>query len=141
LPDTRGDILGLLENLDKIPNRIQTLTRELALQKIRVPKELHDSLKRLAEQDWKIVQVLTRTVRAFLERPEQVKEGARELSQREHESDIVEQHALALTFDDPDLELAHKIQLRGLIDELGSVCDIAEDVGDRLVIAALKRIL
>jgi predicted phosphate transport protein (TIGR00153 family) len=141
LPDTRGDLLGLLESVDKIPNRIQALTRELVLQKIQVPQRLHSSLLRLADRDLKIVQVLTQTARAFLDKPEEVKEGAKELSYHEHEGDVVEQEALALTFDHPGLELAHKLQLHRLIDDLGSICDIAEDVGDRLVIAALKRLL
>lgn len=141
LPDTRGDILGLLENLDKIPNRIQALTRELALQKIQVPERLHPSFNQLARRDVQIVQVLIRTVRAFLDRPDRVKDGAKEISDHEHEGDMVEQQALALTFDDASLELAHKLQLRRSIDELGSICDIAEDIGDRLVVAALKRLL
>jgi len=54
---------------------------------------------------------------------------------------VIEQAAVALVFDDDNLELAHKLQLHRLIDDLGSICDIAEDVGDRIVIAALKRLL
>jgi predicted phosphate transport protein (TIGR00153 family) len=141
LPDTRGDILVLLESMDKIPNRIQALTREMSLQKIQVPQRLHPSLKELVERDVKIVHVLARAARAFLDNPDQVKQDAKELSYYEHEGDLIEQEAVALAFDDPDLELAHKLQLHRLIDDLGSICDIAEDVGDRLVIAALKRLL
>ncbi|MFQ5684170.1 MAG: DUF47 family protein, partial [Candidatus Binatia bacterium] len=44
LPDTRGDILGLLENIDKIPNRIQAITREIKLEKVQVPETLEQSL-------------------------------------------------------------------------------------------------
>jgi len=141
LPDTRGDILGLLESMDKIPNRIQALTREMILQKVRVPEGLYPGLIRLADRDVKIVGVLARTARAFLDQPDKVKEGAKELSDHEHEGDLIERGAVALIFDDDRLELAHKLQLRRLVDDLGSICDIAEDVGDRLVIAALKRIL
>ena len=141
LPDTRGDILVLLESIDKIPNRIQALTREMALQRVQVPEILHPSLRNLAERDVKIVQVMARAARAFLDKPDQVKPQARELSYYEHEGDLIEQEAVALTFADNSLQLAHQLQLHRLIDDLGSICDIAEDVGDRLVIAALKRIL
>ena len=141
LPDTRGDILVLLESMDKIPNRIQSLTREIALQKIQVPEQLHASLMKLAERDVKIVHVLTRAARAFLDKPDEVKQDAKDLSYYEHEGDLIEQEAVAIIFDDQELELAHKLQLHRLIDDLGSICDIAEDVGDRLVIAALKRLL
>lgn len=141
LPDTRGDILALLESIDKIPNRIQSLTREMTLQKVRVPQTLHESLLRLADRGVEIVQVLVGTARAFLDRPHEVKKSAKLLSFHEHEGDLIEHHAVAIAFDDPDLELAHKVQLRRLIDDLGSICDMAEDVGDRLMIAALKRLL
>lgn len=141
LPDTRGDILVLLESMDKIPNRIQALARELALQKIQVPVRLHVGLSKLVERDVKIVQVLTRAARAFLDKPHEVKQDAKELSYYEHEGDLIEQEAVAIVFGDENLELAHKLQLHRLIDDLGSICDIAEDIGDRLVIAALKRLL
>lgn len=141
LPDTRGDILGLLEAIDKIPNRMQSVTREMTLQNIRVPDTLHPSLLALADRDALIVNVLVGTVRSFLDRPAEVKQGAKEISHHEHEGDAIEQEAMALTFNDAALSLAHQLQLHRLIEGLGSICDIAEDVGDRLVIAALKRIL
>ncbi len=34
LPDTRDDVLGMLEGIDQIPNRIQSVTRNLQLQKV-----------------------------------------------------------------------------------------------------------
>jgi len=141
LPDTRGDVLGLLENMDKIPNRVQSLTREMILQKVEVPELLHVSMVKLAELGVQIVRVLIGTAQAFLDRPTDVKRGAEALSDHEHAGDVIEQEAVALLFTAPELELAHKLQLRRLIDDLGGICDIAEDVGDRLVIAALKRIL
>ncbi len=141
LPDTRGDILGLLENLDKIPNRMQSLTREIMLQKPQIPERLHGSLFELADLGVEIVQVLVRTTRAFLNSPKDVKEGVKQLSDHEHEADMVEQQALSLTFEDTSLELAHKMQLQRLIEHLGSICDMAEDMGDRIMISSLKRLL
>ncbi|MEE8302176.1 MAG: DUF47 family protein [Candidatus Tectomicrobia bacterium] len=141
LPDTRGDILGLLENLDKIPNRMQTVTREIRLEKVQIPEILEQSLTKLADRGVEIVQVLVRTIRAFLNSPNDVKEGVKQLSDHEHEGDVIEQQAVALTFEDTSLELAHKMQLQRLIERLGSICDMAEDMGDRIMISSLKRLL
>ena len=141
LPDTRGDILGLLENLDKIPNRMQTVTRELKLEKVQIPETLEQSLTKLADRGVEIVQVLVRTIRAFLNSPNDVKEGVKQLSDHEHEGVVIEQQAVALTFEDTSLELAHKMQLQRLIERLGSICDMAEDMGDRIMISSLKRLL
>ncbi|MFQ5859382.1 MAG: DUF47 domain-containing protein [Anaerolineae bacterium] len=141
LPDTRGDILGLIENLDKIPNRIQAIAREMKLEKIQIPEMLRQSLINLADRGVEIVQVLVRTTQAFLNSPHDVKEGVVKLSRHEHEGDLIEQQAIALTFDDTSLELAHKMQLYRLIERLGSICDMAEDMGDRIMISSLKRLL
>ncbi len=141
LPDTRGDILGLLENLDKIPNRIQAITREIKLEKVQIPGMLEQSLIKLADRGVQIVQVLVGVIRAFLNSPNDVKEGVKQLSDHEHEGDLIEQQALSLTFEDTSLELAHKMQLQRLIERLGSICDMSEDMGDRIMISSLKRLL
>lgn len=141
LPDTRGDILGMLETLDKIPNRIQTVVRGMKLQNIEIPGILEPALERLVERDIEAVRVLVGTSHAFLNAPHAVRSEAAELSQQEHIADAIEQAAIELIFRDPSLELAHKLQLQRFVTQLGSVCDLAEDVGDRLMVSSLKRLL
>jgi hypothetical protein len=141
LPDTRDDVLGLLEGIDKIPNRIQSVTRNLQLQKVDIPSLLKGDLRQLSDQIVEAIQILIKISYAFISRPAEVRDLASQLSRLEHEADLVEERALALVFDAPDLELAHKLQLQGLIDRVGSICDLAEDVGDRLMVASLKRVL
>jgi predicted phosphate transport protein (TIGR00153 family) len=141
LPDTRDDVLGLLEDIDKIPNRIQSVTRNLQLQNVDIPNLLKGELRQLSDQIIEAIQILIKISYAFISRPAAVRDLASQLSRLEHEADLVEERALALVFDAPDLELAHKLQLQGLIDRVGSICDLAEDVGDRLMVASLKRVL
>ena len=118
----------MLEGLDKIPNRMQAITREMLLQRLRIPPNLHQSVTDLTD-------------RAFLNKPHLVRQSVQQLSQLEHEGDLVEQQALKLIFGDGSLELAEKLQLNYLIDRLGSICDMAEDRGDEIMIWALKRLL
>lgn len=141
LPDTRDDVLGLLENIDKIPDRIQSVTRNLQLQNVEIPSLLNADLRQLSDHVVEAIQILTKITYAFLNRPAEVRDLVSQLSRLEHEADLVEHRAIALAFDTPDRELAHKIQLQGLIERIGSICDVAEDVGDRLMIASLKRVM
>ena len=141
LPDTRGDILGLLEGLDKIPNRIQSTIREINLQKPLIPESLHPNMKELVDRGVQIIQVLVQTAHEFLQRPHEVKRGVQELSELEHEADMIEHQSMALLFENSNLDLAHKMQLWRLFERLGSICDMAEDIGDRLIISSLKRLL
>ena len=141
LPDTRDDVLGLLENIDKIPDRVQSVTRNLQLQNVEIPSLLKGDLRQLADHIVEAIQVLIKITYAFLNKPAEVRGLVSQLSRLEHEADLVEQRAVALAFDGPDRELAHKMQLQGLIERIGSICDLAEDVGDHLMIASLKRVL
>ncbi len=141
LPDTRDDVLGLLENIDKIPDRIQSVTRNLQLQNVEIPSLLKADLRQLSDHVVEAIQILTKITYAFLNKPAEVRDLVSQLSRLEHEADLVEHRAIALAFDAPDRELAHKIQLQGLIERVGSICDFAEVVGDRLMIASLKRVL
>lgn len=141
LPDTRDDILALLETLDKIPNRMQSTTREITLQKMHIPEHLHPSLTELADRGVQIVEVLIRVIHAFLHRPHDVRQAVRELSRHEHEGDAIEQDVLKLIFDDASLGLAEKMQLYRLVERVGSICDMAEDLGDHIMISAIKRLL
>ena len=141
LPDTRDDILGLLENIDKIPDRVQSFTRSLSLQNPEIPNPLSGDLRRFCYYVVEAIQIVIQVTYAFLNKPAEVRDLVSKLSRLEHEADLVEQRLIALAFDTPDLELAHKMQLQGLIERAGSICDLAEDVGDRLMIASIKRVL
>jgi len=141
LPDTRGDVLGMLENIDKIPDRVQSVTRNLRLQNTEIPSLLKGGLRQLSDHIVEAIEILIKITYAFLNRPAEVRDLVSQLSRVEHEADLVEQRLIALAFDAPDRELAHKMQLQRLIERVGSICDLAEDVGDRLMIASLKRVL
>lgn len=141
LPDTRDDILVLLENMDKIPDRVQSVTRGLKLQNPDIPRSLNNDLRQLSDYIVEAIQILIEVTYAFLNKPIEVRDLVIQLSRVEHAADLVEQRLIALAFDAPDRELAHKVQLQALIERIGSVCDLAEDVGDRLMIASLKRAL
>jgi uncharacterized protein Yka (UPF0111/DUF47 family) len=54
---------------------------------------------------------------------------------------MIEHKSMALLFENSKLDLAHKMQLWRLFERLGSICDMAEDIGDRLIISSLKRLL
>ncbi len=141
LPDTRDDVLGLLENIDKIPDRVQSVTRNLQLQNVEIPGLLNGDLRQLSDHIVEAIQILVKITYAFLNKPTEVENLVSQLSRLEHGADLVEQRAIALAFNAPDRELAHKMQLKGLIERIGSICDLAEDVGDYLMIASLKRVL
>ena len=49
IPEQRGDILGLLENLDLVANKAESVTYQIWLQNMIVPEQYKDQVKALVE--------------------------------------------------------------------------------------------
>jgi len=47
LPESRGDLLGFLETMDKIPNKAESVLYQIQLQRLSLPKELKHNIKEL----------------------------------------------------------------------------------------------
>ena len=61
-----------------------------------------------------------------------------EVSRQESEVDRYEKELLKDVFENQNLDLAKQYQLKTIIKELGSISNLAEDVGDAVLIIASK---
>lgn len=61
-----------------------------------------------------------------------------EVSRQESEVDRYEKELLKDVFENQNLDLARQYQLKTIIKELGSISNLAEDVGDVVLIIASK---
>ncbi|NBR19711.1 MAG: DUF47 family protein, partial [Proteobacteria bacterium] len=61
-----------------------------------------------------------------------------EVSRQESEVDRYEKKLLKNVFENQNLDLARQYQLKTIIKELGSISNLAEDVGDAVLIIASK---
>ena len=64
-----------------------------------------------------------------------------EVSRQESEVDKVEKLLLKAIFDNSELELAHKKQLKEIVQYIGRISNLAEDVADAILIFAIKRVI
>ncbi len=137
-PESRGDILGLLETMDKVPNQTESAARTLFNQHIVIPQELLPQMLQL-------VDVCHRCVIAMLEGSEKLftdfsaAPDFLELVDRlESEADIIEADMIEKIFSS-DMDGTEKILLRDLIKHVAQISDRAENVGDRIRIIVAKR--
>ena len=61
-----------------------------------------------------------------------------EVSRQESEVDRYEKELLKDVFENQNLDLARQYQLKTIIKELGSISNLAEDIGDAVLIIASK---
>lgn len=138
LPESRGDILGLLENFDRMPNLAETITFMIDTQQIPVPGPFRPDFLRLLECNLEAYRLVRQTVDLLFTEPDAVCEAVKPVDAKESESDRIERELILRVFQS-DLDRADMILLRELISRLGDISDSAESVAHRLEIISLKR--
>ncbi|MDK2898402.1 MAG: uncharacterized protein PWP36_621 [Thermotoga sp.] len=138
LPNFRGDLLGLIESVDKVANKAEYVADLIVLQKPEVPHQLKDLILMQMEYSLKAYESLKSALRFLFEDLERVEEFALAVEKYEHEEDNVERTALRKLFE-MDIESCVKLELKELIRSIGDIADRTEDVSDRAEIILLKR--
>ena len=138
LPDSREDILLLIERLDLMPNQAGDVLRQIHIQCLDLPPFARQGLIELAEAGRTALTLLAQGVELVLQGSPGLADILRQVDDAEHTGDQVEQQLVARIFRS-DLPTADKILARDIIYSAGSICDFAQDVGFFLSIFAVKR--
>lgn len=139
IPESRADVLELLEGTDKIINFFESRLYQLSIEKIYIYDNLKPMYSELVESAVRAVEALIRSVRAFFTNPNEVHHHLHKVMFFEKQGDMISTKLKRLIFDNENDELSHKIQLRMLCDDIDSIADISEDIADSLSIFAIKR--
>ena len=138
LPESRGDILGFLETMDKLPNKAESLLYQIKLQRLEFPKELNPNLQRIVALSCEAIQLVYEAATNLISRKGGIHKLADEIGVKETECDHAEQDTIEKIFT-MDIDKADKILLKEFIIELGNLTDRAEDVSERLTLLSVKR--
>lgn len=138
IPDFRGDVLQLVENLDKVINEFDDVAHGLYLEQPDIPEIYHENLKELVNQVCECAENLAFASRVFFKDFTSVRNYAQKVYFLEHETDKTTAKLLDAVFAS-DLELAHKLQLKTFLREVADIADLAEDCIDQLLIYVIKR--
>lgn len=138
MPDSRGDMLSLLEDLDFLLNVFQSNLFAFSVENPEFPRDLHKQLKQLTEQTALAVESVVMASRAYLREPNTVRDHLHKVMLYEHEADQLSL-ALKTQIFKSDIGLDRKAHLRTFVERLDQVADEAEDVADWLAIYTIKR--
>lgn len=138
LPESRGDILGLLETFDKIPNAAETVLFLLQTQRTIVPQNLATRFEALVVVNLQAFQLAYRAMCILFDKPEGTIELTRQIDRLESESDQEERRLITTIFSS-DFDLAEKIILRDIVAAIGAISDRCENLADRAAIVTIKR--
>ncbi len=141
IPESRGDVLELLENLDTLLDRFKGALWRFEIEYPVIPAELHDDFKELVACVVESVEAMVRSARAFFKDIAAVADHMHKVSYWEKQSDRISTRLQRNIFRKKDPPLSHKLQLRDFVIHIDQIADQAEDVADKLSIYVIKRSL
>lgn len=140
IPESRGDILGLLESTDHVVTKAQSVLYQIETESLEIPEFLKEDISTLMHINADTFCHVMDAIRKLFEDIHSVRDLTREIDKEESASDRLERDIIRRIFSS-DLDIGNKILLKELVIEIGEISDLSEVVGDRLNITAAKRLI
>ena len=140
IPESRGDVLGLLETLDDVIDTTEKVLEQFSIETPVIPEILNEDFIELAELSSKTMEQLVKGTRAFFTEIKMVNDYVNKVHFYEHEADKVEENLKRKAFRIDEIKtFSKKVHLRYFAEKIAMVSDIAESVAERLAVYAIKR--
>jgi predicted phosphate transport protein (TIGR00153 family) len=140
LPEARGDLLGLIEAVDRIPNWAEEVAYDIYLQRVVFPQNLLAKFQRITEMNVQCFRVLHKAVEALFNDLDAVFGLTKEVDRIESEIDTLEHELIADVFDIEE-RLSYQNLLHRIVRGICNISDKTENAADRLAIVAIKKLI
>jgi predicted phosphate transport protein (TIGR00153 family) len=138
IPESRGDVLGLLESSDRVLNRMAKTLLNFSIENPKVSKDLHKLYLDLARASSGSVENMVKAIRTYFRNLGEVRDFINKALYFEKESDKTAEKIKRLIFQ-KNIDLSRKAHMRVFAHHIELIADEAEDVCDRLAIATAKK--
>jgi predicted phosphate transport protein (TIGR00153 family) len=138
IPESRGDILGLLEAIDQIPGLFELILYMIQTQKLTVPDFLVMDVKELVGVSLQCCDLLVKEVEALFRKSEEIRSLVATIDNNESHCDHIERRIISQIFDS-DLDPFQKLQLKEMVIQMGEISDQTDRVSRRVHIISVKR--
>ena len=138
IPESRGDIMGLLESIDEIPRILEGLLYMIETQKLVTPGFIVSDIKELIGISLESCDLLFKQVEALFKKSEELKALVSRIDHNESHCDHIERRIITKIFDS-DIDPFQKLQLKEMIIYMGEISDQADRVSKRVNIISMKR--
>lgn len=140
IPESRGDILELLELTDRVFNKAQSVLYQIETQNMKIPAEFKEGFLQLIDTNISAYCGAIEGFKALFTDIKKVRDRVREVDVKESSSDRQERDLIRKIFA-AGCGTGEKILLKELVIEIGHISDLSEEVTDFLNIMAVKRMI
>ena len=138
LPESRGDIMGLVESIDHIPRYFEIVLNIIRTQKLTIPDLLVDDVREMIRVSMDTCDLMIKQVEDLFQRGRRIPELLDIIDEKESQCDVIERRVITTLFDS-DLDPYLKLQLKELVIFIGEITDQIDRVSKRINIISLKR--
>ncbi len=138
IPESRGDILGLLEEMDQIPRLLELILRMIETQKLLIPDFIVEDFKHLLEISLESCDLLFKEVEGLFKKKEEIRALVAKIDHNESRCDHIERRIITKIFDS-HIDPFQKLQLKEMVIIMGEISDQTDRVSKRVHIISLKR--
>ena len=138
MPPNREDYVVLANIVDEIANRAQSIGNLIVLTRPEIPEFLRESLTELTDGALKAFDGLRDVLKALNQDINRVRAKAEKVREEEGEVDRLEWETIK-SVSKSLKDLAHKFQLREIIQMIASIADLAENAADRFKLMLIKQ--
>lgn len=140
LPELREDYIDLIELVDLIANKAENISDDIILTRPQFPQFIQRDYCRMVEVTIEAIEPIGRMFENLGGDYKDTFALAKEVQDREEEVDNI-QWEIVKAVSKSDLSLAHKLQLKLIIDKTALLSNHIEDVSDKFIIMVIKRIV
>ena len=138
IPDSRGDIMQLIESIDMIPHFFERILFIMQTQKLNIPEFLVLDVKDLIRISLESCDLLSKQMALHLKQKLGIRSLLSTIDTNESHCDYIERRIITKIFDS-DMDPFVKLQLKELIITMGGISDQADRVSKRINIISMKR--
>ena len=138
IPESREDIMALLEKVDEIPRSFEQILNMIRTQRIGFPEFLILDVQELIRVSMESCELMAKQIDVWIKKKEGVRALMSTIDHDESHCDHIERRIIVKIFE-TDIEPFLKLQLKEMVIVLGEISDQADRVSKRINIMTMKR--
>jgi len=141
IPESRGDMLSMLETIDDVIDTTEEVLIQFEIQKPKIPKILNKDVIELVEASCKAADFTVMAARSYIKNNDMINDYINKTYFFEHEADKVENRIKRKLFSTNEIvsDLAEKMHISKFVELIAKLSDDGQDVCERLSVATIKR--
>ena len=138
IPESREDIMALIEKVDEIPRSFEQILNMIRTQKLTFPEFLILDVQELIKVSVESCDLIVKQINAMIKKKGDVRVLVSTIDQNESHCDHIERRIIIKLFES-DLDPFLKLQLKEMVIAMGEISDQADRVSKRVNILTMKR--